>query len=107
MKTTIKILNLKRIPTTGFVVKVDYSINFELEGETDRKIGSIKYEVDETSTNLIPFEELTEEIVLGWVNTSLGEEELSKINTEFKTKLEQKIKKKSNHEFISGTPWKK
>jgi hypothetical protein len=105
MKTTTKIANLKRKPTSGLVFEITYIMNFELEGETDRKVGMITFEGDETDPNFIPFEELTEEIVLGWVTETLGEEEITKIETEFKTRLKERIEKKSNPEFLIGTPW--
>lgn len=105
MKTTTKIANLKRKPTTGLVFEVTYIMNFELENETDRKVGIIEFEGDETDPNFIPFEDLTEEIVLGWVTATLGEEQTSAIETEFETRLQERINKKANPEFLTGTPW--
>ena len=107
MNTTTKIANLKRKPTTGLVFEVTYIMNFELENETDRKVGMIEFEGDETDPNFIPFEDLTEETVLGWVTETLGEEEITKIETEFETRLQERIDKKSNPEFLVGTPWGK
>jgi hypothetical protein len=107
MKTTTKIANLKRKPTTGLVFEVTYIMNFELENETDRKVGMITFEGDETDPNFVPFEELTEETVLGWVTTTLGEEEIAKIEAEFKTRLQERIDKKASPEFLTGTPWNK
>ena len=105
MKTTTKIANLKRKPTTGLVFEVTYIMNFELKGETDRKIGIIEFEGDETDPNLIPFDELTEETVLSWVTTTLGEEQINLIETEFETRLQERVDKKTNPEFLIGTPW--
>jgi hypothetical protein len=105
MKTTTKIANLKRKPTSGLVFEVTYIMNFELEGETDRKVGMITFEGDETDPNFVPFEELTEEIVLGWVTTTLGKKEIAKIEAEFKTRLEERIARKANPTFLVGTPW--
>jgi hypothetical protein len=105
MKKTTKIANLKRNPTSGLVSEVTYIINFELEGETDRKVGMITFEGDETDPNFVPFEDLTEETVLGWVISTLGKEEITKIETEFETRLQERIDKKNNPEFLLGTPW--
>jgi hypothetical protein len=105
MKTTTKIANLKRKPESGFVFEVAYIMNFELENEIDRKLGMIEFEINETESNFIPYEELTEEIVLGWVIETLGEEEITKIETEYKTKLEERIEEKSHPEFLIGAPW--
>ena len=107
MKTTTKIANLKRKPTTGLVFEVTYIMNFELESETDRKVGMIEFEGDETDPNFVPFEDLTEEIVLGWVTSTLGEEQITAIETEFETRLQERIDKKASPEFLTGTPWNK
>ncbi len=107
MTTTWKIAQLKRKPTTGLVFKVTYIMNFELEGETDRKVGMIEFVGDVNDPNFVPFEDLTEEIVLGWVTTTLDEEEISATETEFETRLQERIDKKTNPEFLTGTPWSK
>jgi hypothetical protein len=107
MKTTTKIANLKRKPTTGLVFEVTYIMNFELENETDRKVGLIEFEGDETDPNFVPFEDLTEAIVLGWVTETLGETEITKIKNEFEARLQGRIDKKANPEFLTGAPWEK
>jgi hypothetical protein len=107
MKTTTKIAGLKRKPTTGLVFEVTYIMNFELENETDRKVGMIEFEGNVNDPNFVPFEDLTEETVLGWVTATLGEEEISAIETEFETRLQERIDKKANPEFLTGTPWNK
>ena len=107
MNTTTKIADLKRKPTTGLVFEVTYVMNFELEGETDRKVGTVEFEGNVNDPNFVPFEDLTEEIVLGWVTATLGEEQISTIETEFETRLQEIIDKKLNPEFLTGTPWSK
>jgi hypothetical protein len=106
MKTTWKIAQLKRKPSSGLVIEVTYIMNFELESETDRHVGSVTLEGDETSETFIPFEELTEAIVLEWVKTTVGEEKITEIETNAETRLQERIDKKTNPEFLVGTPWK-
>jgi hypothetical protein len=105
MTTTWKIAQLKRKPTTGLVFKVTYIMNFKLQNETDRKVGMIEFVGDVNDPNFVPFEDLTEEIVLDWVTTTLGEEEISATETEFEARLQERIDKKNNPEFLTGTPW--
>jgi len=107
MKTTTKIANLKRKPTTGLVFEVTYVMNFELEGESDRKVGTIEFAGNVNDPNFVPFENLTEETVLGWVTSTLGEVEIAAIKTEFETRLQERIDKKTNPEFLTGKPWGK
>jgi hypothetical protein len=105
MTTTWKIGQLKRRPTTGLVFEVNYSMNFKLQNETDRKVGMIELEGDVNDSNFISYENLTEAVVLEWVKTTLGETKIIQIENEFKTKLEGRIARKANPEFLTGKPW--
>ena len=107
MNTTIKILNLKRKPTTGFVFNVTYTMLFELEGLTDRKVGNIHFTNEEVSDTFISFDELTEETVLAWVTDSLGAERIAKIEASRKASLEERIAKKATPTELKGLPWMK
>lgn len=107
METNWKILNLKRKPSSGLVIEVTYVMNFKLQDESDRKIGVIELEGDENDPNFVPFEELTEEIVLDWVKSNLGEEKIEEIESKHQSIMEDRIYKKSNPEFLQGLPWDK
>lgn len=105
METNWKILNLKRKPNSGLVIEVTYVMNFKLQDESDRNIGMIELEGDENDPNFVPFEELTEEIVLDWVKSELGEEEMGEIESKHQSIMEDRIYKKANPEFLDGLPW--
>lgn len=107
MTTTWKIAQLKRNPTNGLVFEVTYIMNFELENETDRHVGSVELEGDPTSETFVPYEELTELIVLEWVKEELTQSKITEIETSMETRLEDRIEKKANPEFLTGTPWNK
>ena len=55
--------------------------------------------------NFIPFEELTEEVVGSWVQAKLGEAEITRIETEAQTRLQERIDREKNPEFLQGLPW--
>lgn len=105
MTTTWKIAQLKRNPSNGLVNEVTYIMNFLHEGEVDRKVGMVALTGDPADPAFIPYENLTEAIVLDWVKDSLGQEKIDEIEASFLTKLEAIIEKKANPEFLSGTPW--
>ena len=107
MNKTTKIRNLKRKPTTGFVFNVAYVMNFELEGETDRKIGNINFTNEEISATFISYEDLTEATVLGWVSDSLGAAKITEIEASVKASLEERIAKKASPTQLTGLPWRK
>jgi len=105
MTTTWKIAQLKRIPDTGLVTYVTYIMNFELEGEIDRLVGSITLTGDVNDPDFIPFENLTEEDVIAWVQADLGAVEISTIEADYQAQLEERILNNQNPEFLEGTPW--
>ena len=105
MTTTWKIAQLKRNPSNGLVFEVTYIMNFELENETDRHVGSVTLEGDPTSPSFVPYEELTEAIVLDWVKEELTQVKITEIETSMEARLEDRIEKKANPEFLTGTPW--
>lgn len=107
MTTTWKIAQLKRNPTNGLVFEVTFIMNFELENETDRHVGSVELTGDPASPSFVPYEELTEAIVLNWVKEELTQTKITEIETSAEARLEDRIEKKANPEFLIGTPWNK
>ena len=105
MTTNWNIVQLKRNPNNGLVFEVTYIMNFELEGEVDRKVSVLELEGDINDPNFIPFENLTQENVLDWIQTTLGEATIAEIEAEFKTRLEERINRKNNPQFLTGKPW--
>lgn len=55
----------------------------------------------ERPSNLIPYEALTEEIVVGWVKAKLGAEEVSQIESSLAAEILEMKKPKEE----SGLPW--
>lgn len=105
MQTDWKIINTKRLPNNDLVTEVTYVINFKLENEQDRHIGFVKLEGDINDSNFIPYEDLTEAKVLDWVKSKIGEEKITELETSFSNRLQEKIDRVKNPEFLTGIPW--
>lgn len=105
METTWNIIQMKRKPSNGLVFEVTYVMNFKLENKEDRHIGMITLEGDPQSEGFIPYEELTKEIVLGWIQSEVGEEEIQRIQTDVERRLQERIDRENNPEFLQGIPW--
>lgn len=105
MQTNWKIINTKRLPNNNLVTEVTYVINFKLENEQDRHIGNVKLKGDINDPNFIPYENLTEIKVLEWVISSIGTEKITELETSFSTRLQERIDKVKNPEFLTGVPW--
>ena len=70
-----------------------------LEGEySARRYGSCSFQPDATSDDYIPFEDLTEEIVLGWVQATLDVEAME-------ASLLAQIEEQKNPKTLKGLAW--
>lgn len=107
MKITWSIADLKSKADTKVVVDVTVVVSFELDGRKDRAIRVAKFEGDPTSPSFIPFETLTEEIVIGWVKEQLGPDGIADMEDNVKKRIEQHIQSVKKPQFISRIPWKK
>jgi len=93
-----KIASLERETADGFVYTAHYTVDVEDGTYRAGAYGSIGFERPET---LIPYADLTEEIVVGWVQAALGEEKVQEVAQALLTQLsEQREPTKA-----SGVPW--
>jgi hypothetical protein len=100
MATTFewKIANLERETEDGFVFTAHYVINASDGVYTSGAYGSLGFERPD---NLIPFSELTEEIVVGWVKEKFGEEKVAEIEAALQAQLDEQ----RHPTKASGVPW--
>ena len=68
-----KIYNLERITTSGFVTDVTYACESSYNGVSTRSIGNMLLSGSDSEPGFIPYEDLTESEVLGWVNAGIDE----------------------------------
>jgi hypothetical protein len=96
---TWKIAQLERETADGYVFTVHYTVDASDGTYSAGAYGSVGLEKPET---LVPFADLTEEQVVGWVKEKLGgAEKVSEIEATLQAQLdEQKAPTKA-----SGTPW--
>jgi hypothetical protein len=105
MTTNWKISNIKRLPLNGLVIEVTYIMNFELSGKHTRHLGSVTLTGDPQDPNFIPYEDLTEQIVTGWVQDELGTQRIDEITSNAQTSIQAQIDRATNPEFLIGLPW--
>lgn len=94
-----KIANLERETEDGFVFTAHYTINAEDGTYSAGAYGSIGLERPDT---LIPFDSLTEEMVVGWVKEKLGGDE--KVG-EIEAALQAQLDEKHAPTKAAGVPW--
>jgi hypothetical protein len=96
---TWNIANLERETADGYVYTVHYTVNASNDTYSPGAYGSLDLERPEG--DLIPFADLTEEVVVGWVKEKFGAEKVTKIETALQAQLdEQRTPTKAG-----GLPW--
>ena len=100
MTTTFKITNLDRDTADGFVTTVHWTASQVDDGLT-ASVYSTQSFTKEDGVNITPYDQLTEEQVVGWVKEALGEEAVAAIDTALAANIaDQKAPKTA-----TGTPW--
>lgn len=96
---TWAIANLERETADGFVFTAHYTVNASDGTYTSGAYGSIGFQRPD---DLIPFAELTEEQVVGWVQEALGGDE--KV-AEIEAALQAQLDEQHAPTKAAGVPW--
>jgi hypothetical protein len=95
MNFTWNVVQMDRLTSDGFVVTVHYTVN-AVDGEyTTSTYGTVGYTEEGAFT---PYSQLTEAVVVGWVQTSLGKDTVEQ-------SLAAQIEAQKNPVSESGLPW--
>ena len=97
---TWSVQNMTRVLDDGFVINVAWACTASAEGVGAFYGGTTTYENNPDQPGFIPYDQLTEEIVLGWVYEGLGDQK-----AEIEATLTAKVKKQLNPVTANGLPW--
>ena len=93
--------NMTRVIDDGFVIVVDWSCTASATGVQGAFYGGQStYKNDPSEPGFIPYDQLTEAEVLGWVYTGLGDQK-----AEIEATLTAKVEKQLNPTTAQGVPW--
>lgn len=93
--------NMTRVINDGFVIVVDWSCTASATGVSGAFYGGQStYKNDPSEPGFIPYDQLTEVEVLGWVYTGLGDQK-----AEIEATLTAKVEKQLNPTTANGVPW--
>ena len=96
---TWHIAQLERETADGYVFTAHYTIDANDGTYTAGAYGSLGFERPED--DLIPFADLTEEIVIGWVKDKFGPEKVAEIEAALQAQLDEQRQPTR----ASGLPW--
>lgn len=97
--TVWNIANMERYVADGIVYTVHYTVTRFENGEQAGAYGSLGLEAPEGS--IIPYPNLTKEIVVGWIKDKFGDEKVAEIEAALSAQIQEKLHPTS----ASGTPW--
>ena len=99
-----KIEKMKRQLNDGLVIEVVFEIIAKDQQLIASKRDKVTLVGDPSSPDFIPFENLTEEIVISWVKSEV---DVVALEDEVQTILDGKIAKKNAMTTKGGLPWQK
>jgi hypothetical protein len=102
MSTTVftwHIAQLERETADGYVFTAHYTVDANDGTYTAGAYGSLGFERPED--DLIPFADLTEEIVIGWLKDKFGPEKVAEIEAALQAQLDEQRQPTR----ASGLPW--
>jgi hypothetical protein len=98
---TWAVQNMTRVIDDGFVINVAWGCQASAEGCGGAFYGGqTMYENNPDEPGFIPYDQLTEEIVLGWVYDALGDQK-----AEIEATLTAKVEKQLAPTTANGLPW--
>lgn len=97
----IKIATMERRTDDSAVIVAHWISSEELDGFSASQYGTESFRPDPTAPDFIPFEELTEADVIGWLEARWGQDRLDAMQAA----LNADIENKKNPPVISGVPW--
>ena len=98
--TVWKIAQLERLTEDGLVITAHYTVDANDGTYSAGAYGSIGFERPAEDA-LIPFADLTEEIVVGWVQNALGDEKVAEVEAALQGQLDEQ----RHPSRASGLPW--
>lgn len=95
--TTWAIAQLERETADGRVITVHYTVNASNGTYSAGAYGSLGFDGEVTT----PFADLTQEVVIGWVQEALGEDKVAEVEAA----LQNQIDEQAAPTKAAGTPW--
>lgn len=106
MTTNWQIFDTKYQTEDGLIIKVTYACTVQLENYIDRTIGELDLTGDASVEGFVPYANLREEIIVGWVKSLLGTSRVTEIETTLQNNVNAQKAAKEAETVKSGLPWR-
>ena len=98
---TWSINTLERTTADGIVYNVHFTVAAADETYSFSAYGNVPLEAPAEGDAVVPYAELTEEVVVGWTKDALGAEQIEAIEARLQTELDEQAAPTK----ATGTPW--
>jgi hypothetical protein len=105
MTTAWKIVDTTRDISTGLIIEITYLYEAILSSELSRTISTLNVTGDPTSPNFIEFTDLTEQTILQWVKSALGQQQVNEIETNVQAEVTAMQAAADAVTVKHGLPW--
>ena len=98
---TYSINTLERTTVDGVVYSVHFGLTAADGTYSSSAYGTVPLEAPAEGAEVIPYAELTEELVLGWTKDALGDEQIEALEARLQAELDEKAAPTK----AAGLPW--
>ena len=98
---TYSINTLERTTADGIVYNVHFTVVAANETYSSSAYGTVPLEAPAEGDTVIPYADLTEEVVLGWTKDALGTEQIEALEARLQTELDEQAAPTK----AAGVPW--
>ena len=98
---TYSVSTLEHTTADGVVYKVHFTVAAADETYSSSAHGSVSLEAPAERDAVIPYADLTEEVVIGWIKEALGAEQIEAIEARLQTELDEQAAPTK----AAGVPW--
>jgi hypothetical protein len=86
---------------TGAIKTAHWNLSAVQDEYKSYAYGSVGLEADPDNSSFIPYEDVTEETIVNWVKSSMGEEMVLELEVSLQKQIELQITPKT----LTGLPW--
>ncbi len=95
------IVNMQRVIDNGFVIIADWTCTAMQDGQSAYVYGQQSFPYDPSEPDFIPYDQLTEVEVIGWVQTAMGAEQVAAYEANAQGALDKLL----HPTTADGLPW--